>query len=262
MSHYTPTQRTSGLSIPQLEALAKNMSIDIDPLDLPIEEMWAEYTRRDRTIRLHPDLGRPQRRCALANLIAHARLRDLSDKPYDSGEDLRMAARMLITPKDWETIRPTWEHRSEGDDLLIFRKFGILPKLLAAYEQTTKVWHPVGCVNWFGLCGNGTDDDIHGFTPTSIKVSGIALHAPIAVVGSPGGDYEVKAGVTVEVDGGLLYGDTTSFEASAEETRKLARFLLDQANAVDLMVQDHNEFTHNASMLRNQLLTVGGEQHG
>lgn len=243
----------SGQSITELEALADGIGVRVEDHHELKSGYWGTYNHRYKTIKLLSSLGRIQRRCVLAEMMAHARVWDASLRAGEQSEVLELAARLIITPEDWEVIGPVWETCKDDDPVRVFRQCRVLPNLVRAYAETTGSWCPEECINWLGFCGRGDDDDIHGFAPSHLKVSDSAVSVSQTVSGAPGGEYPVEVGMELALHAPVMKDNHASIHFDPQQAREFALFILDQADAADAWA------TKNSHLLDGERATTNAE---
>lgn len=232
----------SGLSAEELEHLASEMGLTIENHEQLRNDSWGSYTHRERAIYLLNSLGPVQRRCVLAEMIAHARLFMTMARTPEKHEATQMAAQMVITSSDWEVIGPLWEGCKDAAPEQVFRQCRVMPFLVAAYAAApAESWHPEECIGWDGLCNLADpDDSIHSFAPAHLEVEDASVSVVRGVVGDPHGEDPLDLFMSVEIDPPCIHRDgRVSFSTSPEKIRGFAQFLLEQAEAAEAWAQEN-----------------------
>lgn len=152
-----------------------------------------------------------------------------------------MAARLIITPDDWETIGPVWAECAEDDPAEVARKCRVLPALVRAYAEGTNIWHPPGCVGWFEDCSSETEDDIHGFAPVPMEISDSAVIVSQTVIGTLEGEEPLEADMEIKVHANLLNDGSATIHAKPQDARELGWLLIEQADRVEAWVRQNSE---------------------
>lgn len=244
-----PDFAPTGHSISDLEALAETMGIRIEDVDELPGNNWGIYSPRYQLIRLLSRLAPIQRRFLLAGLVAHAHLKNYWPNGYEDYVAEQLAAQMVITRRDWQTIGPVWEDCKDTDPQKVFHKCQVMTSMVRAYADAEKIhdhWHPEECIDWVGLCNlESVDDDIHGFAPVPLQVADGSAVVTKTVTGSAEGQYPVEIGMELALRAPILRDRIAHIHFNPREAREFANFLLTQADEIDAWAMENSHYFKN-----------------